>query len=481
MSANDILLFLNKRLYKSLLFFLGILNLSIASAQIDLQSTQSGKSFAEKTQGVTMFRGNPTRTWYGTGPLPQKAPRILWKYPDKPMCSSATAKKITKQWCGNGWTGQPVVWERPDGITEVIVGTYDRAVHFINAETGKATRKPFMTGDLIKGSVTIDPDGFPLLYFGSRDNKLRVVALDQQEPVELWAFDSHETKNRIWDDDWDGNPLILNDYMIEGGENSWFYVFRLNRKYVNGKVSVSPEKLIEMPGWTPELLKALPDRAVSIESSVATFGNHAYFANSGGLITGVDLSQTQNKKASKIFEFWTGDDIDASLVIDDEEYIYAAVEDERGLPQAQKSGQLMKLDPRNSQNPIVWNLHTKKSKDGKGGFWATPALDVQNKILYVPTHDGELWAVDTTNGKILWKQPVGFHAWASPSLIDGFLLQATCSPGGLKLFDVRNRDRSDLVWSLKLPSGGCIESTPVVWKGRIYTGARDGYIYGFGE
>ena len=29
--------------------------------------------------------------------------------------------------------------------------------------------------------------------------------------------------------------------------------------------------------------------------------------------------------------------------------------------------------------------------------------------------------------------------------------------------------------------GGCIESTPAVWKGRIYVGARGGRFYAIGD
>ena len=29
--------------------------------------------------GLTMFRGNPTRSWYGSGPLPDSAPAEQWK------------------------------------------------------------------------------------------------------------------------------------------------------------------------------------------------------------------------------------------------------------------------------------------------------------------------------------------------------------------------------------------------------------------
>ena len=83
--------------------------------------------------GLTMFRGNPTRTFYGEGPVPDD-PTVLWSYPDSAMCGRSTVEGETDLWCGTGWTGQPVVWTRPDGITEVIIGAYDYAVHFIDAD-----------------------------------------------------------------------------------------------------------------------------------------------------------------------------------------------------------------------------------------------------------------------------------------------------------------------------------------------------------
>ncbi|MCI0545350.1 MAG: hypothetical protein L0Z49_13060, partial [Actinobacteria bacterium] len=128
--------------------------------------------------GVTMFRGNPTRTFYGAGPIGDD-PVVVWRYPEQAMCATSSVGGVSEVWCGMGWTGQPVVYEREDGVTELIFGAYDRAVHFVDAETGEDLRPPFPTGDIIKGSVTLDPDGYPLLYFGSRDNKLRIVALDR--------------------------------------------------------------------------------------------------------------------------------------------------------------------------------------------------------------------------------------------------------------------------------------------------------------
>ena len=34
---------------------------------------------------------------------------------------------------------------------------------------------------------------------------------------------------------------------------------------------------------------------------------------------------------------------------------------------------------------------------------------------------------------------------------------------------------------IKLGAGKCIESTPVIWRGRIYVGTWDGYFYAVGE
>ena len=97
------------------------------------------------------------------------------------------------------------VWERPDGVTELIFGAYDSAVHFVDASTGQDLRPRIPDRGHHQGSVSLDPDGFPLLYFGSRDNQLRILALDREAPTVLWSMDANEV-NGIWNDDWDSNP-----------------------------------------------------------------------------------------------------------------------------------------------------------------------------------------------------------------------------------------------------------------------------------
>jgi len=425
------------------------------------------------TPGLTMFRGNPSRTWYGTGPLPTE-PKVRWQFPDQPMCGFSAVGGNAKQWCGTGWTGQPVVWERPDGVTEVIFGAYDKAVHFLDAATGEPTRPEFRVGDIIKGSVTLDPDGYPLLYFGARDNKLRIVALDREIPMELWSLDARAVDG-LWNDDWDGNPAIIDDILYEGGENGWFFAVALNRTTGgDGLVTVAPEILVQMPGYNKELL-AVAGSNVSIESSVAVFDHTVYFANSGGRVVGLDISEVRSGQAPVVFDYWVGDDVDATVVADAEGQLYVSVELERFNQRGKELGQLIKLDPTQPDEPYVWGVPV-PAAHGVGGIWATPALG--SGVLYVTTDPGELVAVDTDDGEVVWRESVGWHAWSSPVLADDRMAVVTCE-GQLRLYDISTPASPRPISSLQV-SPSCIESTPALWGGRLYFGSRDGFFYSVG-
>jgi outer membrane protein assembly factor BamB len=388
------------------------------------------------------------------------------------MCGSSVVGGVSSVWCGTGWTGQPAVWERPDGITEVVFGAYDKSVHFVDAATGLATREPFPTGDIIKGSVTIDPDGFPLLYTGSRDNKLHVIALDREPVEELWSLDADEVRG-IWNDDWDGNPVIVDDMLYEGGENGWFFAIKLNRTITDGEVTVDPEIAFAMPGWNDELLGRVGSN-VSIESSVVVYERTVYFANSGGRIVGVDMDLVEaGTEDPVVFDFWAGDDIDATMVADADGMLYVAIELERFNERSAELGQLISLDPSRPDDPVRWGVPVPGVAGSDGGMWASPA--VAHGMVYVPTHTGRLLAVDAATGEVTWEDTVGFHAWSSALVVDGKLLVGTCEVAELRSYDLSDPRQPTLEWSVPA-AAGCIESTPAVWDGQIYVGSRDGFM-----
>jgi outer membrane protein assembly factor BamB len=430
-----------------------------------------GQPYGDQVEGLLTFRGNPTRSLYGRGPVPER-PHIGWRYPaEGGLCGMSTVGSETTQWCGTGWTGQPAVFERDDR-TWVVFGAYDHQVHFLDAETGEQIIPSFRTGDIIKGSVTIDPDGYPLVYTGSRDDRYRVLAIDRDHPEELWSLHANDVSPTLWNTDWDGAGLIIDDYLFVGGENSRFHIVKLNRGYnPDGQVTVAPELVFDTAGWDDELLNAIGDRNVSIENSVAISGNVVYFANSGGLVQGWDISALEEGgEPQRVFRFWTGDDTDATIVIDDEGMLYVASEWERFNQRARDVGQIMKLDPSRPDDPLVWSH--KDQPNGIGGVWGTPAL--HENMLYVPTNGGELLGLGRATGELQWSKQLSPPTWSSPVVVDDVLLQGDCA-GDLHAYDVSEPAvEPPELWTVSI--GGCVESTPAVWNGGIYVGTRAGQV-----
>ena len=433
-----------------------------------------GMSPPNATEGLLTFRGSPTRSFYGRGPI-SDAPAVAWRYPEEGgLCRQSAVGSDIRVWCGTGWTGQPALFRRDERLWAVF-GALDGAVHFLDSETGQPLLPEFQTGDIIKGSVTIDPDGYPIVYTGSRDNFYRLIAFDGSEPRELWRLDAEATGQRKWNNDWDGAGLVLEDYLFVGGENSRIHVVKLNRGYdEEGFVTADPELIFSEPGWDDELIAQVGEN-VSIENSVAISGDTLYFANSGGLVQGWDISPLrEGADPTRIFRYWVGDDVDASIVVDEEGMLYVAAEYERGTARSNELGQLLKIDPtKTADDALVWGVSENQGIDS--GIWGTPAL--HDGAVIFASQGGQLRAVDSATGADLWSIGLGFHLWQSPVVVDDVLLMGDCA-GTLRAYDVSNvREEPSELWALDLDDG-CIESTPAVWDGTIVVGTRMGGVYG---
>ena len=434
-------------------------------------------------EGITTFRGNETRTFYGVGPVPHD-PVIRWRAPsDQPMCSVSFVGTLAEKWCGTGWTGQPNVIQNANGSIEVREGAYDGAYHFLDGVTGAEVRPPLQTRDLAKGSATTDPNGYPLYYAGSRDNHFRVVALDRPQPTVLWSMSADITvANPTWNNDWDGAALVVHGYLLEGSENGYLYVVRLNRSYdADHLVQVDPKIVATIQGWDDQELKDIGDTQVSIENSVSFRDGVVYFANSGGLVQGWDITDLLDggKKYKEVLRYWTGDDTDASVAIDGQGMLYVASEYQRLNARAQQVGQLMKLDPSKPDSPRVWGIDARQiGFENAGGSWSTPAL--YGDHVYFTTAAGQVLEVDQKTGAVVWQLQIAAPTIGSPVVVDGVLLQGDCS-GDFYAWDVSNPsvDPPPLLWRRHFK--GCIESTPAVWHGWIYLGTRQGYVYGLAD
>lgn len=442
--------------------------------------------------GLTTFRGNASRAWYGEGPVPQH-PKVIWRYPSSGgLCSTSSDTGLTfngptSYWCGTGWTGQPNVLQYPNGTVEVRVGAYDGNYHFIDGVTGQQMRPDLKTGDLAKGSATSDADGYPLYYAGSRDNLFRIVAMDRKRPHVLWELDAMTSVPRpLWNNDWDGAALQIGDYLLEGGENAWFYVIKLNRGFnAQGLVTVDPQIVMKVPGWDKELLKTIGDKDISIEDSVAFRDGIAYFSNSGGLLQGWNISDilSGGTEYKQVFRFWTGGAGDATTAVDAEGNLYITRHVEgnmarpKSIPRDKQYGDVQKLDPGNPSDPVAWTVQLGSLARGQG-ILGSPAL--ANGVVYAVALDGAMTGIDEQTGKQLWTMTMPGPVWGSPVVVDDVLIQGDCS-GVLHAWDVSNpKATPEPLWALKIDSG-CIESTPAVWRGWIYVGTRGGGIYGIAD
>ena len=107
------------------------------------------------------------------------------------------------------------------------------------------------------------------------------------------------------------------------------------------------------------------------------------------------------------------------------------------------------------------------------GVWATPAL--YKDIVIVPTDSARMIGIDRETGSIRWEFFLPGPLWSSSVVVDDVLIQADCS-GNVSGFDVSDTSRKPpLLWEVYI--GGCIESTPAVWEGKIIVGSRDGQVH----
>jgi outer membrane protein assembly factor BamB len=157
--------------------------------------------------------------------------------------------------------------------------------------------------------------------------------------------------------------------------------------------------------------------------------------------------------------------------------LYVGVEWEKNRARGREVGQFLKLDPSQPDNPVVWAYHDDLKDNIDAGVWATAAL--WRDLVIVPFQSGHVRAFERATGAVRWEVKLSGPTWSSPVIVDDVLIQGDCS-GRLRAFELGNGAAAPPeLWSVQL--GGCIESTPAVWKGRIYVGSRGGYFHAIGD
>jgi outer membrane protein assembly factor BamB len=444
--------------------------------------------------GVLTFRGGPRRTGGAFGTIPRQpiGLELAWQL--------KTSRSKAPWFGGAGWTGQPAIVRWPavirhsmprlgrfrhdDALVEVIQGSLDGNVYFLDLYTGQKTRKPIHTGNPIKGSVSVDPRGYPLLFVGQGIPEkpklgLHVYELighsevfllpgrDRDAPRGWGAFDSSGLLNRE------------TDTYFQPGENGLFYFLKLNTVFDPVALTLSVD-----PQVTRYRYRQAKQRQFGIENSISVARNLAFFADNGGNIQALDLRTFQ-----PVWSFDAGDDTDASLTLELEDgapVLYTGCEVDKTGPQGRTH--LRKL--RGLTGEQAWEVTypcqgalTPRKIDA--GVFATNAVgtgDVRDLVFFTLARcpgpeDGKLLALDKATGREVWRVDFPHYAWSSPTLLkdaDGhsYLLQGDIT-GLVRLFDARDGRE---VARVDLP--GEVEASPAVFEDRVVLGARNDTIYG---
>lgn len=443
-------------------------------------------------EGVLTFRGNNLRnsSSFGIVNVKQNELKEVWGIDTS-----------SSSWGGGaGWTGQPSIikwqedvkqimnikeeYKNKKEFVEIVYASLDGKIYFLDLETGKNTREEINIHNPIKGSVSLDPRGYPLLYVGqgipeSGEIGYRIFSLvDGKELCFINGIDS--IAFRGWGA-FDSAPVIdkEKDRMILCGENGLLYNVKLNTKFdkEKKKITINPEIL-------KYRYKIQKNNYQGIESSIAVYKNLGFFADNGGMIQCLNL---QNMKP--VWTFDNKDDTDATITIEIEgntPYIYTANE-------VDKQGDRGKAYLRKIHG-VTGKLVFEKSYDAmsllgehpvNGGVLATNVIgkkDINNLVIfnvarYKKFNSGLMVALDKISGEEVWRLEMPNYCWSSPVDVyneegKGYILQGD-STGKLYLIE---GETGKILNSINL--GANIESSPAVFDNTLVVATRGGKIFG---
>lgn len=445
-------------------------------------------------EGVFTFRGGPTRTGGAYGYVPDDAHSlsIAWEV--------ATGQSKAPWFGGSGWTGQSAIVKWPavvrhsmtklgalrqkDGLVEVIQGSLDGHVHFIDLETGQRTRPAIDTGNPIKGSVSLDPRGYPLLFVGqgipeSRPIGLRVFELINHREVFFLPGSDKDAPRRGWGA-FDSSGLLnrATDTYVVGGENGLLYLLKLNTDFDPLALTLSVKPQVARYRY-----KSAGNAHFGIENSLSVVQNLAFFADNGGTLQAVDL-----RTMSPRWRFEAGDDTDAT----------SAVELEDGVPKLYTGTEVDKTGPRGAswlrrldgltgraewERPYMCQGALQPKKIDAGVF-ATPTVgrgEVSDLVFFMLSRcpgpdNGLLLALDKTTGAEVWRYEYPLFSWSTPTLLEDRKGKAYLLHGGIGGI-VRLLEAKTGYELTRLQLEGDIESSPAVYDGRAVLGTRANRIY----
>lgn len=463
-------------------------------------------AYAAYSGGVFTFRGDPFRrnAAFGTPDVQLKKLTQVWK---TELGSLRTGDGTLH---GVGWTGQAAIvkWAKEiremmnlkdekksvEVLKEVIFAAQDGKIHFLDLNDGVKTREPINIGYPLKGSVSVDPQGRPIIAFGqgvsimpgkTGDIGLYIYNLIDQK--KLYFLNGRKTTKQsqyATNGAFDGTPLFErnSDQLVVAGENGLLYTIQLNTTFDyldKHTISIDPKIIYQKTKGRQD------NNSVSVESSVAMYGKYIYLADKQGYLRCVD-SDTM----ATVWAVDCGDNTDAAIALGFDEDgslgLYTG-NTAMGRLRSKKDVTIRRLDALSGAQIWAYQIKAKYDKDERSGCKASPIVGEQalkDLVIFTVnmTENGgsTVVALNKQTGAVVWKTPLTAQTISSPVAVyaksgEAYVIQ--CDQNGtLTLMD-------GLTGSVlnALDLDGQIDASPAVYKDMLVVGTASrgsAYMYG---
>mgnify|MGYP002395768699 CR=1 FL=1 len=447
--------------------------------------------------GVTSFRGNNYRNSasYGFVDVKEKKLEKVWSF----------KTGFLDTWTGVGWTGQPAIvkWDSDmlkimninsskkgkSELKEIIYATLDGNIYFLDLDDGQPSRLPIDTEAPHKGSVAVDPRGYPLLFAGQGIDEVggkqvdigyRIFSLINQQL--LYFINGLDPDTFRWWGAFDSSGLLdkKTDTFIECGENGILYNIKLNTDFDRNMalISIKPD----ITKYRYHYQSPYGGEKLGMENSPAIYKNYIYFTDNSGLLQCVDLNTL-----STVWLRNVTDDTDSSLAIDEtgegNVSLYTACEvDLRGKDDLSYVRKINALT-----GELIWEkgIPCIYDENVNGGSLGSPVIgkkDIRNLVIFSiaktgRTNAGKLIAFDKKNGEEVWVINLQNYTWSSPVDVytgDGKSYIIICDASGyMYLIEGISGKILDRIYL-----EGNIEGSPAVYENMIVVGTRGQKIWG---
>ena len=471
--------------------------------EADLTVQETGSYALLEDTGVYAFRGDNTRrnAAFGTAEITEGAIVPVWEYP---LGSLRTAESGTLY--GVGWNCQPAIvkWAKeireamamyPEAaatraLCEVIFTSQDGKVYFLNLENGQPTRDAIDIGYPMKGSVSVDAQGRPMIAFGQAISKmpkdtgeigLYLYNLLTMEP--LYFLNGRKTGGQVQyssNGAFDSSALFVNRYqedaLVVAGENGLLYTVDLHASFsmdAEGGMMLSAEPAVT---YMNSIASGEKDARTSIEGAVSMADRFVFTGDAWGIVRCVDTSNMRT-----VWALDMGDNVDAAMALDPGEDSLDLYVGNTCYSRMDKKDPVRICRVNALTGEVLWTFEipcVKNSSLDASGCKASPVIGekgLEDYVYYtvnqVSAGSARLVCLSKADGSLQWSFDLA-ESVSSPVAVysefgDGVIVQCA-SDGQIYML---NGLTGEVIASTRVD--GSIEGSPAVYRDRLVIGTCD--------